>query len=102
MDGRRRRRRRQRVGPHGFAWGRFGALDVGEEDGHPRLRAQIGISPGLGIPPVTITASALAGAAASIVVVSGDNQKAGAGSDLAKPLVFKVTDETAAGWAEPP
>ena len=72
---------------------------LAKKTGTQRLRAQVGISPGLGIAPVTITASALAGAAASVVVVSGDNQKAGAGSDLSKPLVFKVTDENGSGVA---
>src|SRR3954471_2999087 len=70
---------------------------LARKTGAQRLRAQVGASPGLGIAPVTITASALAGAAANVVVVSGDNQRASAGSELAKPLVFRVADENGSG-----
>ncbi|MFL5566967.1 MAG: hypothetical protein ACJ79B_04700 [Gemmatimonadaceae bacterium] len=65
--------------------------------GTQRLRAQVGASPGLGIPPVTINATALAGAAASVVVSAGDNQRAPAGADLPKPLVFRVLDANGSG-----
>src|SRR5690242_20284021 len=64
--------------------------------GVQRLRAQIGLGAGLGIPPVTITAAALAGAPSSVVAVSGDNQRAAAGARLAKSLVFRVLD---ANWS---
>src|SRR3954464_4329511 len=70
---------------------------LARKTGAQRLRAQVGASPGLGIAPITITASALAGAAANVVVLSGDNQRASAGSELAKPLVFRVADENGSG-----
>lgn len=65
--------------------------------GTQRLRAQLGLGPGLGIPPVTITAIARAGAPAALVVVSGDNQKASAGAKLPKTLVFRVLDGNGSG-----
>ena len=70
---------------------------LAKKTGTQRLRAQVGLGPGLGIPPVTITASALAGAASSVVVVAGDNQKAAAGNKLAKSLVFRVLDINGSG-----
>ena len=70
---------------------------LARKTGLQRLRAQIGLGAGLGIAPVTIMAAALAGAPTSILAVSGDNQKAAAGSKLAKPLVFRVADENGSG-----
>src|SRR5689334_18911688 len=70
---------------------------LARKTGSQRLRAQIGLGAGLGIAPVTITATALAGAPATLVAVSGDNQKAPAGSKLAKLLVFRVADENGSG-----
>ena len=70
---------------------------LAKKTGTQRLRAQIGLGPGLGIPPVTISATALAGAPSSVIVVSGDSQKAAAGGRLPKPLVFKVTDVNGSG-----
>lgn len=72
---------------------------LGRRTGTQRLRAQVGLSPGLGIPPVTITATAMAGAPASVIAVSGENQKAAAGADLPKALVFRVEDENGSGVA---
>src|ERR1700694_1700863 len=60
--------------------------------GRQRLGAQIGVASGLGIPPVTINAAALAGAAAAIVVTSGDGQHAAAGAELPKSVVLRVVD----------
>jgi hypothetical protein len=65
--------------------------------GTQRLRAQIGAGPGLGIPPVTIAAVALAGAPASVVVSAGDNQRASAGAELRGALVFRVLDVNGSG-----
>jgi hypothetical protein len=65
--------------------------------GTQHLRAQIGTAPGDPISPVTLTATALAGAASSIVVVSGDAQKGVAGSDLRKPVILRVVDENGNG-----
>src|SRR4030081_2423022 len=61
--------------------------------GLQRLRAQVGVASGLGIPPVTVSAAALAGAAAAIVVTSGDAQHVAAGSELPKSVVLRVVDE---------
>jgi hypothetical protein len=46
-----------------------------------------------------MTATALAGAATSIVVVTGDAQKAVAGSSLRKPIVLRVVDDNGNGVA---
>lgn len=70
---------------------------LAKRTGTQRLRAQIGLSSGLGIEPVTISASALAGAPAAVTLVSGDKQRANAGAELAKPLVFRVADENGSG-----
>lgn len=70
---------------------------LAKKTGNQHLRAQIGLGPGLGIPPVTINAAALAGAPTAVVAVSGDNQKAAAGAKLAKPLVFRVADVNGSG-----
>ena len=72
---------------------------LARKTGAQRLRVQIGVSSGLGIAPVTISANALAGAAATVVAVAGDNQRAIAGSELPKPLVFRVADENGSGVA---
>jgi hypothetical protein len=66
---------------------------LAKKTGLQRLRAQVGRANGLGIPPVTISASALAGAPAAIIVASGDGQHAAAGANLPKPVILKVVDE---------
>ena len=73
---------------------------LARKTGTQRLRVQVGVGPGLGIPPVTINALALAGAAASVVVSGGDNQRAGAGAELRKALVFRVLDLNGSGVGE--
>jgi hypothetical protein len=73
---------------------------LARKTGTQRLRAQVGVGPGLGIPPVTINALALAGEAASVVVSGGDNQRAAAGAELRKALVFRVLDVNGSGVAE--
>jgi hypothetical protein len=73
---------------------------LARKTGTQRLRAQVGAGPGLGIPPVTFNAMALAGAPASVVASAGDNQRAPAGSELRKALVFRVLDATGSGVAE--
>jgi Bacterial Ig-like domain (group 1) len=65
--------------------------------GTQRLRAQIGSGPGLGISPLTITASALAGPPSAILVTAGAGQRAPAGGELPKPIVIKVVDENGSG-----
>jgi hypothetical protein len=66
---------------------------LGPKAGKQRMRVHVGA--GRGVPPLTITASALAGAPARLTVVSGDNQRARAGSELAKAIVVRVTDRSA-------
>jgi hypothetical protein len=66
---------------------------LARKTGLQRLRAQVGVASGLGIPPVTVSAAALAGAAAAIVVTSGDAQHVAAGSELPKSVVLRVVDE---------
>jgi hypothetical protein len=73
---------------------------LAKKTGPQRLRAQVGGASGLGIPPVTISASALAGAAAGIVVTAGDGQHAAAGAELPKPVVLKVVDENGSAVAD--
>lgn len=72
---------------------------LARKTGTQRLRAQVGVGPGLGIPPVTLNAMALAGAPASVVASAGDNQRAQAGAELRKALVFRVLDATGSGVA---
>jgi hypothetical protein len=73
---------------------------LAKKTGTQRLRAQVGLSPGLGIAPLTINAAALAGAPAQVELVSGGNQRASAGAELSKPLVFRVLDENGSGVAD--
>jgi len=71
---------------------------LARKTGTQRVRAQIGGGPGsLTIPPVTFTASALAGAAEALVVESGDNQKGIAGTGLPKTIVVRVVDVNGSG-----
>lgn len=70
---------------------------LAKKTGSQRLRAQVGVASGLGIPPVTLTASALAGAAASVSATAGDNQKAPAGAELGKAIVLRVADANGSG-----
>lgn len=72
---------------------------LARKTGTQRLRAQVGVGPGLGIAPVTLSATALAGAPASIAVSAGENQRATAGAELKKSLVFRVLDATGSGVA---
>jgi hypothetical protein len=65
---------------------------LGPNAGTHRLRAHVGA--GRTVPPLTITASALAGLPARLAVVSGDNQRARAGTELAKAIRIHVTDRT--------
>ena len=67
--------------------------------GTQRLRASVGASDSR-IPPITIVATALPGAAASIVAVSGDRQSVAAGAALPKALVFRALDANGNGAAD--
>ncbi|HVS61763.1 MAG TPA: Ig-like domain-containing protein [Gemmatimonadaceae bacterium] len=72
---------------------------LARKTGLQRLRAQVGGASGLGIPPVTISAAALAGAAAAIVVTAGDGQHARAGAELPKSVMMRVVDENGSAVA---
>jgi hypothetical protein len=72
---------------------------LASKTGTQRLRAQVGVGSGLGIAPVTMSATALAGAAAAVAVSAGENQRAPAGTELAKPVVFRVVDANGSGVA---
>lgn len=64
------------------------------------LRAQVGAGLNArGIPPVTLSARALAGAPAALAVVSGEAQRGTAGQPLAKPIVVRVVDAHGSGVA---
>jgi hypothetical protein len=65
---------------------------LGPNAGTQRLRAYVGA--GRAVPPLMISASALAGVPARLTIVSGDNQRAKAGSELAKAIRIRVTDRT--------
>ena len=72
---------------------------LARKTGTQRLRAQVGGGSVLGIPPVTISATALAGAATAIVIVSGDGQRSPAGEPLPRAIVLRVVDLNASGVA---
>ncbi|MFN2563909.1 MAG: hypothetical protein ABR499_02700 [Gemmatimonadaceae bacterium] len=65
---------------------------LGPKVGTQRIRVYVGR--GRAVPPLTVTASALAGTAARLTIVSGDGQRARAGALLAKPITIRVTDRT--------
>jgi hypothetical protein len=74
---------------------------LGAKAGTQRLRAQVGSGHGkTAVPPVTIRASAEAGEAVGVVVVSGEGQRGVAGATLPKPLVVRVVDATGNGVAD--
>ncbi|MFL5617334.1 MAG: hypothetical protein ACJ79A_02945 [Gemmatimonadaceae bacterium] len=70
---------------------------LGPAAGPQRLRAQVGTAHGAAIPPVTITAMARAGAAARMVVVSGNRQHGTVGAPLRRPVVVRVLDAAGNG-----
>ena len=65
---------------------------LGPEAGTQQLRVHVGT--GRSVPPLTVTAKALAGVAARLTVVSGDGQRGRAAAELAKPITMRVTDRT--------
>jgi len=72
---------------------------LARKTGTQRLRAQVG-GGSAGIQPVTISATALAGAATAIVVVTGDGQRGTAGAVLPRAIVVRVVDETGSGVSD--
>jgi hypothetical protein len=74
---------------------------LGPAAGTQRLRAQVGTANAdAAIPPVTFTAKALAGAAARMVVLSGDRQRGTVGAPLRRPVVIRVLDAAGNGVAD--
>ena len=74
---------------------------LGRAAGTQRMRAQVGSAHGgAAIPPVTFTATALAGVAARMVVLSGDRQRGTAGAPLRRPVVVRVLDAAGNGVAD--
>jgi hypothetical protein len=74
---------------------------LAKKTGTQKLRAQVGVGSGArSIPPVTISALALAGAPAGVIVVSGDTQRGAAGSALTKPILIRVVDVDGSGVAD--
>jgi hypothetical protein len=74
---------------------------LGRAAGTQRLRAQVGsANGGASIPPVTFTATALAGAPARMVVLSGDRQRGTVGTPLRRPVVVRVLDAAGNGVAD--
>jgi adhesin/invasin len=66
---------------------------LGVSPGAQRLRAQVGAAESADpVAPLSITAAARAGKAASIVIVSGDDQHAMVGATLAKPITVMLAD----------
>ena len=76
---------------------------LGSKVGVQRVRAQVGsTAAGRAIAPVVISARALAGGAADVLVVSGDRQTAPAGSPLKKAIVVRVVDSLGNGVSNIP
>ena len=76
---------------------------LGTKAGRQRVRAQVGSgAASQGIPPVTLSASALAAKPSDIVVVSGDRQKSAAGTALKRPVVIRVVDANGNGVRDVP
>lgn len=74
---------------------------LGPKAGTQRLRAQVGSGHGKSaVPPITLRATAQAGAPVGLTVVSGDGQRGMAGEPLPKPLVVRVVDATGNGVAD--
>jgi protocatechuate 3,4-dioxygenase beta subunit len=74
---------------------------LGAKTGTQRIRAHVGNGPGSrSIVPVTITATALAGAPVALLVESGDKQKGTAGEKLGKSIVVRVVDANGSGVSE--
>lgn len=73
---------------------------LGLRAGEQRMRVQVGRSPGA--PLHTLTATAAAGPPANVVVVSGDRQRARAGTPLSKPILIRVADDVGNAIADAP
>jgi hypothetical protein len=65
---------------------------LGGHAGTQHVRAQVGS--GRSVPPLTISATALAGPPHGVTVVSGDHQEGRVGAELPKAVVLRVVDST--------
>jgi adhesin/invasin len=74
---------------------------LGAKTGRQRLRAYVGAAESH-IPPIALTAVALAGAPASVVIEGGDRQQAAAGARLQKSIALRVVDAAGNGAADVP
>ncbi|HXG70867.1 MAG TPA: Ig-like domain-containing protein [Gemmatimonadaceae bacterium] len=71
---------------------------LSKRTGTQRLTAQVGgVQSERAVPPVTITARAVAGSPAAIVVIGGDGQQGAVGLLLASPLIIRVVDSNGSG-----
>ncbi|HEU4747598.1 MAG TPA: Ig-like domain-containing protein, partial [Gemmatimonadaceae bacterium] len=74
---------------------------LSKKTGAQRLRVQVGNGPASrALVPVTLTAKALAGPPAGVLVESGADQRATAGAELAKPVVVRVVDANGSSVAD--
>ena len=74
---------------------------LGPKAGTQRARVQVGSGHGkTAVPPLTVKATAQAGAPVGLTVVSGDGQRGIAGEPLPKALVVRVVDATGNGVAD--
>ena len=72
---------------------------LAKRTGTQRLRAQVGSGSAVGIPPLTISGTALAGAPTAILAVSGDGQRGPAGTLLPRAIVLRLVDANGSGVA---
>ena len=71
---------------------------LSKRTGTQRLIAQVGgVLSERAVPPVTVTARAVAGSPAAIVVIGGDGQQGAVGLLLPSPLVIRVVDSNGSG-----
>jgi len=73
---------------------------LGGRAGTQHIRAQVGN--GRSVPPLTISATVLAGPPRAVTVVSGDKQVTRVGSELPKSIVLRVVDSTGNPVADVP
>jgi adhesin/invasin len=73
---------------------------LGARAGTQHIRAQVGS--GRSVPPLTISATVLAGPPRGVTVVSGDHQEGRVGAELPKSVVLRVLDSTGNPVADVP
>ena len=73
---------------------------LGGRAGTQHIRAQVGR--GRSVPPLTISATVLAGPPRGVTVVSGDHQEGRVGAELSKSVVLRVVDSAGNPVADAP